>query len=117
MIEISERTGIKIVTIEQLAEYINGELKLDKDGISKMPTKFGEFTSYPLVTQVDTEHHVALIMGEPWKDESALVRIHSECLTGDAFSSLRCDCGDQLSFALKEIAENDQDAGLLKVRR
>jgi len=72
---------------------------------TKLPTKWGEFTLYALENDPDNKEHVALGMGDLSSDEALLVRIHSECLTGDAFASLRCDCGPQLDAALQTIAE------------
>jgi 3,4-dihydroxy 2-butanone 4-phosphate synthase/GTP cyclohydrolase II len=71
-----------------------------------LPTEFGLFVLKLYRTIPENEHHIALIMGEPEKEKAALVRVHSECLTGDVFSSLRCDCGLQLRASLKMIAEN-----------
>jgi len=78
---------------------------------TKLPTKWGEFTLYALENDPDNKEHVALGMGNLSSDEALLVRIHSECLTGDAFASLRCDCGPQLDAALQTIAE--QGRGLV----
>jgi len=72
---------------------------------AKLPTKWGDFTLYALEKTSDNKEHVALGMGDLSNDEPLLVRVHSECLTGDAFASLRCDCGPQLDAALEKIAE------------
>ncbi|TQV87843.1 GTP cyclohydrolase II [Aliikangiella coralliicola] len=72
---------------------------------AKLPTKWGHFTIYALEKSCDGKEHVALAMGELDQEEPLLIRIHSECLTGDAFSSLRCDCGPQLEAAMKKISE------------
>jgi len=69
-----------------------------------MPTRFGDFTAHPYEDRLTGETHVALVMGEVAGDEPVLVRVHSECLTGDVFHSLRCDCGEQLEAALAQIA-------------
>ncbi len=71
---------------------------------AKLPTKWGDFTLYALEENSDNKEHIALAMGDLSLDEPLLVRVHSECLTGDAFSSLRCDCGPQLDAALEIIA-------------
>jgi len=72
---------------------------------ARIPTAYGEFVGIVYESIVDTEQHVALVMGDIRGDEPVLVRVHSECLTGDAFGSLRCDCGPQLQLAMKIIAE------------
>lgn len=72
---------------------------------AKLPTKWGDFTIYGLEHTSDNKEHVALAMGDLSADEPLLVRVHSECLTGDAFSSLRCDCGPQLDAALEKISK------------
>jgi len=72
---------------------------------AKLPTKWGDFTLYALENTADNKEHVALGMGDLSGSEPLLVRVHSECLTGDAFASLRCDCGPQLDAALEKIAE------------
>ena len=72
---------------------------------AKLPTKWGDFTIHALETASDAKEHVALAMGDLTLPEPLLVRVHSECLTGDAFSSLRCDCGPQLEAAMKRIAK------------
>lgn len=71
---------------------------------AKLPTKWGDFTIHALEKSLDGKEHVALVMGDISGDEPVLIRIHSECLTGDAFSSLRCDCGPQLHAAMQKIA-------------
>ena len=73
-----------------------------------MPTKFGEFTAYAYQSVLDTHEHLALVMGNPQDKENILVRVHSECLTGDMLGSLRCDCGAQLEQALEKIAEEGE---------
>ena len=72
---------------------------------AKLPTKWGEFTLYALEKSSDNKEHVGLGMGKLSTNEPLLIRVHSECLTGDAFSSLRCDCGPQLDAALEKIAK------------
>src|SRR5437588_3495155 len=70
-----------------------------------MPTRYGEFVSHGYRSMIDGQHHVALVMGDVAGAENVLVRVHSECVTGDVFHSLRCDCGDQLERALAQIAQ------------
>jgi len=72
---------------------------------AKLPTKWGDFTIHALEQSFDGKEHVALAMGDLTSDKPLLIRVHSECLTGDAFSSLRCDCGPQLDAAMEKIAE------------
>ena len=72
---------------------------------AKLPTKWGDFTIHALENSLDGKEHVALAMGDLSGDEPVLIRVHSECLTGDAFSSLRCDCGPQLDAAMQKISE------------
>ena len=97
--------NLTMISIKDLITYrkLTEEL-LEKTSISKMPTKYGDFTSHAFVSKVTGEHHVALVKGEIAGD-SVLCRIHSECLTGDAFGSLRCDCGPQFEAAMKKIEE------------
>jgi 3,4-dihydroxy 2-butanone 4-phosphate synthase/GTP cyclohydrolase II len=98
--------GLKMITVFDLIEYRRKKENLvRREAEADLPTKYGNFRLIAYEGTVDGSESVALIMGEPWKDESALVRVHSQCLTGDVFGSLRCDCGDQLSSALKQICE------------
>ena len=78
---------------------------MDRAATAKLPTKYGEFTAYGYVNRLNGEHHVALVMGEIGDGRDMLCRVHSECLTGDVFGSLRCDCGDQLATAMTMIAK------------
>ena len=73
--------------------------------ISKMPTKYGEFTAHVYVNKLNEEHHVALVKGSLGDGKNVLTRVHSECLTGDVFGSLRCDCGQQFARAMELIDE------------
>ncbi len=76
---------------------------MDRVAVTKMPTKYGDFLAYGYVNKLNGEHHVALVKGEIGDGENLLCRVHSECLTGDAFGSLRCDCGEQLAAAMRQI--------------
>jgi 3,4-dihydroxy 2-butanone 4-phosphate synthase/GTP cyclohydrolase II len=102
----SKEHGIKVVSIAQLIAHRRKSEKLvQKVGEAKLPTSFGDFTVVGYIGRYDPAQHVALVMGE-WKpEESVLVRVHSQCLTGDIFGSLRCDCGQQVDQALKAIAK------------
>lgn len=100
------RFGLRILTITDLIEYRRRKEKLVRCvADASLPTKFGEFRLLAYEGIVDGSESVALVMGEPSRDEAALVRVHSQCLTGDVFHSMRCDCGDQLESALGMIAK------------
>ncbi len=104
LIEFARRFGLKIVTICDLIEYRRRKEKLiRRRAETVLPTRWGEFKLFAYEGTLDGSESVALVMGDPWKDESALVRVHSQCLTGDVFGSLRCDCGDQLNAAMRMI--------------
>ena len=104
--EFAEHHGLKYITIEDIKEYRKVHDKLvDRAATAKLPTKYGEFTAYGYVNRLNGEHHVALVMGEIGDGRDMLCRVHSECLTGDVFGSLRCDCGDQLATAMTMIAK------------
>lgn len=101
---LAEKFQIKMVTIRALQEYRKIHEKLvERQAKVKMPTKYGEFTAYGYINKLNGEHHVALVKGEIGDGENVLCRVHSECMTGDTFGSLRCDCGEQLASALKQI--------------
>lgn len=96
---------IKLVQIKDLINYrLRTERHVRRHGTATLPTIFGEFKIIAYESDVDSKHHVALVMGEFTPDEPVMVRVHSECLTGDVFHSIRCDCGAQLHTALKMIA-------------
>src|SRR5437588_4979171 len=98
------RHGLKMVTVAALVAYRRRTEKLVERVVStKLPTAFGEFTAVGYRSLIDNKHHVALVKGEIAGAEDVLVRVHSECLTGDVFHSLRCDCGEQLESALSMI--------------
>jgi 3,4-dihydroxy 2-butanone 4-phosphate synthase/GTP cyclohydrolase II len=100
----AERWDLKMITVYDLIEYRRKNEKLvRREAEAELPTRFGDFRLIAYEGTVDGSESVALIKGEPWKDKSALVRVHSQCLTGDVFGSRRCDCGDQLSKALEMI--------------
>lgn len=98
--------GIKMVTIESLIRYrMKREKLIQKVAEVSMPTEYGDFRAIGYESMIDGQCHVALVAGDPTA-ENALVRVHSECLTGDVFRSRRCDCGEQLGQALRLISEN-----------
>ncbi|MGA9099478.1 MAG: bifunctional 3,4-dihydroxy-2-butanone-4-phosphate synthase/GTP cyclohydrolase II, partial [Methanotrichaceae archaeon] len=102
----AEKHNIKMVTIESLIKYrMKREKLIQKIAEVNMPTEYGDFTAIGYESILDGMCHVALVAGNPTAD-NALVRVHSECLTGDVFRSKRCDCGEQLSKALQLISEN-----------
>ncbi len=102
--EYCERHGLKMITVADLISYRRRTEKLvDRIVSTKLPTKYGEFTAVGYRSLVDDKHHVAMVKGEVSGTDDVLVRVHSECLTGDVFHSLRCDCGDQLEAALAMI--------------
>ena len=104
LLELAQRFGIKIITIRDLQNYRKcHERLIDRVTSAKMPTKYGDFTACGYVNRLNGEHHVALIKGEVGDGTDILCRVHSECLTGDVFGSLRCDCGQQLAATLMQI--------------
>jgi 3,4-dihydroxy 2-butanone 4-phosphate synthase/GTP cyclohydrolase II len=99
-----QRHGLRMVTVADLVAYRRRTEKLVERVVStKLPTAFGDFSAVGYRSLVDNKHHVALVKGEVAGAEDVLVRVHSECLTGDVFHSLRCDCGEQLESALSMI--------------
>jgi len=103
---ISEQYGIKIVTIADLIAYRYRHEKLvHRIAEVNLPTKYGEFTAIAYKSEIDPDEHLALVMGDISTEEPVLVRVHSECVTGDVFGSLRCDCGEQVAMAMQAIAD------------
>ena len=99
-----EQHGLKMITVADLVAYRRRTEKLVERVVSaRLPTAFGEFSTIGYRSLIDGKHHVALVKGEVDGAEDVLVRVHSECLTGDVFHSLRCDCGEQLESALSMI--------------
>ena len=104
LIELARKWKMPFITIRDLQNYRKRHEKLvDRVTVTRMPTKYGEFTAYGYVNRLNGEHHIALVKGEIGDGENLLCRVHSECLTGDTFGSLRCDCGEQLASALTQI--------------
>ncbi|MFB6291352.1 MAG: bifunctional 3,4-dihydroxy-2-butanone-4-phosphate synthase/GTP cyclohydrolase II [Candidatus Bipolaricaulia bacterium] len=104
--EIASEHELKIISIEDLIEYRKkNEDLVKRTGSARLPTKYGDFKIHSYVDQVNKDEHVALVKGEVEGKEDVLVRVHSECLTGDVFGSKRCDCGDQLHQALTTISD------------
>lgn len=106
LIKIAENFGLKITTVKDIIEYrLRTETLIEKAAEADLPTEHGKFHIKLFKSFVDDKEHIALIKGDITPDEPVLVRMHSECLTGDVFHSLRCDCHDQLNAALDQISE------------
>jgi 3,4-dihydroxy 2-butanone 4-phosphate synthase / GTP cyclohydrolase II len=103
---MSEKLDIKIGSIADLITYRRRAEKLvERVAEARFPTKYGDFTIMAYKSTVDSDEHVALVMGDVSTGDPVLVRVHSECVTGDVFSSLRCDCGEQVQLSMKMIAD------------
>jgi len=103
---VAEKYSLKIISITELIAYRHRHEKLvQKVTEAKLPTKYGEFVAVAYKSIVDPAEHMALVKGDVSGDEAVLVRVHSECLTGDVFGSLRCDCGEQIKLAMERISE------------
>lgn len=117
LIKLAEKFDLKMITIQDLIQY-----RLDHDSLVKretevkLPTEFGDFKAVGYTSVIDDSEHVALVKGDVREDAPVLVRVHSECLTGDAFGSYRCDCGPQLEAALTQI-EAEGNGILLYMRQ
>lgn len=106
LVEFAQIHNLKIITVADLIQYRRrNEQLVRRIDTAKLPTKYGEFTAVAYESILDKKGHLALVMGDLKHAEAPLVRVHSECLTGDVFGSLRCDCGDQLAHAMEMIAE------------
>ncbi|MDP3880262.1 MAG: bifunctional 3,4-dihydroxy-2-butanone-4-phosphate synthase/GTP cyclohydrolase II [Dehalococcoidales bacterium] len=102
---MAERFGLRIISVADLIAYRSRHEKLvHRVAEAKLPTKYGDFTSLAYKSDIDSDEHMVLVMGDISSGEPVLVRVHSECLTGDVFGSLRCDCGEQVALALQSIA-------------
>ncbi|MBZ9686574.1 GTP cyclohydrolase II [Clostridium estertheticum] len=117
LIELAKLQDLKIISIEDLIAYRRGsECYVVRAADAKLPTAYGFFNMVGFVNKLNGEHHVALVKGEISETDEVLVRVHSECLTGDAFHSLKCDCGEQLASALAAI-EKEGKGILLYLRQ
>lgn len=104
--QLAQKLGVKFITIRDLQQYRKVHDKLvEQVVVTRMPTKYGNFNAYGYINRLNGEHHVALVKGEVGDGENILCRVHSECLTGDTFGSLRCDCGQQLATAMARIEQ------------
>lgn len=109
LIKMAKEHNLKIITVKSLLEYRKANEKIiERVAEAKMPTRYGDFMMYGFVNKLNGEHHVALVKGQINTDEAVLTRVHSECLTGDALGSRRCDCGEQYDAAMKRISEEGQ---------
>lgn len=116
LMEYVKKHNLKIITIADLIEYRRKtESLIEKGGEANLPTKYGKFKIIGYKDKLTSKEHVALVKGDISTDEPVLIRVHSECLTGDVFGSLRCDCGEQLAAALKMIEK--QGRGILLYMR
>jgi len=105
LIEFRKKHNLKLITVADIVRYrLRKERLVEKIAAPDLPTRFGKFIAHTYRSLLDDTTHIALVMGEIRPEDQILVRVHSECLTGDVFGSLRCDCGDQLEKALEMIA-------------
>ena len=114
---IAQKYNIPFITIKDLQDYCRlHENHVSREATVNLPTKYGTFKAYGYVSDITGEHHIALVKGEIGDGMNVLCRVHSECLTGDVFGSLRCDCGEQLANAMKQI-EKEGRGVLLYMRQ
>ena len=117
LMEKAKEWGLKIITIKDLQNYRKRHEKLvEQEAAARMPTRYGDFVAYGYRNLLNGEHHVALVKGDIGDGKDLLVRVHSECLTGDTFGSRRCDCGQQLAAAMTMI-ESEGRGILLYMRQ
>ena len=106
LIKYKKKYNLKLITIADLIKYRRQtEMLIEKVSEADMPTKYGNFKVHGYQNLITEEHHIALTLGDIREEKPVLVRVHSECLTGDVFGSLRCDCGEQLDEAMRRIGE------------
>lgn len=117
LLQFAEQHDLTVITIADIIEYrLQHESLIRREADAKLPTKYGNFEIYGYENILNGDHHVALVMGDVTDGEPVLCRVHSECLTGDTFGSLRCDCGQQLAAAMTQI-ENEGRGILLYMRQ
>ncbi len=117
LFELAEKYDLKFITIKEIQDYRKKNEKLvDCEAVTNLPTKYGSFKAYGYVNKLNGEHHIALVKGDIGDGKDILCRVHSECLTGDAFGSLRCDCGAQLASAMTQV-ENEGRGIILYMRQ
>ena len=111
LVDFAKKHGLKICTIEALIKYRRTREKLvERMEVVKLPSEYGDFDLYLYRSKLDGQHHLALVRGHVAGKKNVLVRVHSECLTGDVFGSKRCDCGPQLRQAMRQVAEEGRGA-------
>lgn len=104
LIQLADKWGLTFITVKDLQNYRKKHDQLvECVAVTEMPTQYGNFTAYGYINKLNGEHHVALVKGEIGDGQDLLCRVHSECLTGDVFGSLRCDCGQQFASAMTQI--------------
>jgi len=114
--KMADKYGFKVISVSDLIAHRRRHEKLvQRVAEAKLPTRYGEFSAIAYRSTLEPGEHVALVKGEVSGDDTILVRVHSECLTGDVFGSMRCDCGDQFGLAMKAISE--QGRGVLLYMR
>ena len=117
LIALAKQWNLKFITIKDLQTYRKQHDKLvEQVTVADMPTRYGHFKAYGYINKLNGEHHVALVKGDIGDGKNLLCRVHSECLTGDAFGSLRCDCGQQFAAAMTQI-EREGRGVLLYMRQ
>jgi len=117
LIEFAQKWNMKFVTIKALQEYRKvNDVLVEKTAVVEMPTKHGNFKAHCYVNKLSGENHIALVKGDIGDGKDLLCRVHSECLTGDAFGSIRCDCGRQLASAMSQV-ENEGRGIVLYMRQ
>ncbi len=117
LMKLAEDLDMVFITIKELADYIRvNEKHVTREAVVHLPTAYGDFMAYGYTSDITNEHHVALVKGEIGDGKDVLCRVHSECMTGDVFGSLRCDCGNQLKKALMQI-EKEGRGVLLYMRQ
>jgi len=117
LMRLARKFNLKIITVKSLIEYRMQREKLVQRIVeTKLPTKYGQFNAYLYRSETDSKEHIALVKGEIHSEQPTLVRVHSECLTGDVFGSLRCDCNEQLVAAL-QLVEKDGCGVILYMRQ
>lgn len=107
--KLADKYQLKFITIRDLQDYCRvHEKHVTREASAKLPTEYGDFQIYGYVNDITGEHHVALVKGEIGSGEDVLCRVHSECLTGDTFGSKRCDCGEQLQKAMRQVEQESR---------
>ena len=118
LIQLAQKWNMKFITIKSLQEYRKRKEQLvERVACVDLPTRYGEFKMYGYINKLNGEHHIALVKGNIGEGENILCRVHSECLTGDAFGSTRCDCGEQLSTAMAQIEGEGRGFSFICVRK